>query len=185
MKKMIVFALGLTCALSVSAQKYMTRTGTVSFLSKTPIETFEAKTSQANSSMNTATGDLAFLLLMKSFQFEKALMQEHFNEKYVESDKFPKATFTGKITNLSEVNFSKPGSYKASVTGDLTIHGVTQKVTTTGLIEVKADGIVVTAEFPIKVTDYGVKIPAATKDNVAETVTTRVRAELKPMEPTN
>jgi polyisoprenoid-binding protein YceI len=67
----------------------------------------------------------------------------------------------------------------------MTIHGVTQKVTTTGLIEVKADGIVVTAEFPVKVTDYGVKIPAATKDNVAETVTTRVRAELKPMEPTN
>src|SRR5687767_244071 len=137
MRNLFVVFIMICAVNSAFAQKYMTKTGHVSFFSKAPMENIEAHNNQVSSIINTANGELVFSLLMKSFNFEKALMQEHFNEKYVESEKFPKAEFKGKITNLSAIDFKKEGSQAAEVAGTLTIHGVTKDVTAKGTVEVK------------------------------------------------
>jgi polyisoprenoid-binding protein YceI len=105
-------------------------------------------------------------------------MQEHFNENYVESDKFPNATFKGKVTNLTEINFTKNGKYKAMVEGDLTIHGVTKKVKQTGTFEIKDGKILTNAKFSIAIKDYNIKIPNTVLKNIAENVDITVNVSL-------
>ena len=129
------------------AQKHLTRTGHLWFYSHTPVEDIEAHNNQAMSVLNQENGELVFAVLMKGFQFEKALMQEHFNEKYVESDKFPKASFKGKITNLAEVDFDTPGTYPAKAAGELTIHGVTQEIEAEGEVKVESGKIAIASLF--------------------------------------
>jgi hypothetical protein len=90
-----------------NGQKYFTKTGTISFFSETPMEKIEAQTKSANCVLDASTGKLEFAVLIKSFQFEKALMQEHFNENYMESTKFPKSTFKGQLDNFSSIDLSK------------------------------------------------------------------------------
>ena len=155
---------------SLHAQRQMTRTGHIWFISETPLETIEAHNNQVTSILDTEKGDIVFQALMKGFQFEKALMQEHFNEKYVESDKYPKAVFKGSVTNLNEVDFLKDGNYPAKVKGSLTIHGVTKEVETEGQIKVEDGKVSTTAEFPITVADYEIKIPSVVRDNIAKEV---------------
>lgn len=155
---------------TVSAQKLYTKNGSVSFFSKTSLENIKADNNQVMSVLNTQTGDIQFSLLIKSFHFEKALMEEHFNENYMESEKFPKATFKGTITDLSRVSFTTDGIYTVAVSGDMTIHGVTKKATTTGSIVVKAGKISASAKFPVKLSEYNVSIPNLVKDNIAESV---------------
>src|SRR5688500_15365572 len=122
-----VFVIG--SAFAPAGQVLTTRTGHISFYSSAKLEDIEAHNYQVSSSLNTETGDMAYVVMIKSFQFKKALMQEHFNENYMESDKYPKSTFKGKITDLSKVNFNKDGTYNVKVQGDLFIHGVTKNVT--------------------------------------------------------
>ena len=120
---------------------YATQTGRVYFQSKAN-ETVEGTNKTAASFLDISTGDLAIRLLVKSFKFESALMEEHFNENYMESSQFPKSDFKGKITNLTDVNFQKDGVYKVVVAGNLTIHGVTKPQTTNGTLEVKGAQII-------------------------------------------
>jgi polyisoprenoid-binding protein YceI len=115
---------------------------------------------------------------MKSFVFEKALMQEHFNENYVESDKFPNATFKGKVTNMDEVEFSMPGSYNATIEGELTIHGITQKISAEGIFQVKTDKIDGKAKFNLAIADYDISIPGAVAGKIADVVEINVDVEL-------
>ena len=183
MKKTILaiialIAVGLTV---VNAQgKYFTRNGNIKFYSQAPMENIEANNRQVTSFIDTETGDMAFSVLMKSFEFEKALMQEHFNENYVESDKYPKSTFKGTITNLDEINFKKDGVYNTKVTGDLTLHGVTKNITTNGTIEVKNGNIIAKSKFPITVADYKISIPAVVRDNIAKEVEVTVDMVYEP-----
>ena len=142
---------------SFSQEKvYSTRSGVISFFSSTPAEKIEAINSQVTCKMSDKSGQIAFILLIKGFTFENALMQEHFNENYMESSKFSKADFKGIIKNIAEVNFSKDGIYKVTVDGNLTIHGVTNKVTTLGTITIASSKVIATAAFNIKVKDYGI-----------------------------
>lgn len=177
---LLMMALVVT-SFTAFGQKYFTKTANVSFFSTTAMENIDAKSNQTTSIIDFATGDVVFKMLIKTFQFEKALMQEHFNEKYLESDKFPESTFKGKIENISSVNLKKDGEYKVNVTGDLTIHGVTKSYTTIGVITVSGDKISVNAKFPVTVADHGVKIPGAVKDNIAETVDVTVVADYTPL----
>lgn len=108
-------------------------------------------------------------------------MEEHFNENYLESDKFPKSTFTGKIVNLSDINFSKPGTYNANVEGDITIHGVTKKVTAKGTIEVVDGGINATSKFNIAPEDYNITIPSVVRNNIAKIVEVTVTTRYTPL----
>src|ERR1044071_9234988 len=111
--------LGMISISGFSQNRYFTRTGKVSFYSKAALENIEAHNKNAVSVFDRSTGQVAVSILMKAFEFEKALMEEHFNENYVESDKFPKAVFKGKIVDLSWIDFSKNGKYTATVVGQL------------------------------------------------------------------
>ncbi|MEM6630696.1 MAG: YceI family protein [Bacteroidota bacterium] len=154
----------------VFAQKIMTRTGHIWFSSHTPIEDIEAHNHQAMSVLNTQSGDVAFAVLIKGFQFEKALMQEHFNEKYMESDTYPKSTFAGSITNLSDISLDKDGEYTAQAKGTLTIHGVGKEVETTGMLTVTEGKVMLKANFPVELADYEINIPSVVRDNIAKTI---------------
>lgn len=182
LKILVIAAIAITASFTVQAQKYMTKNGNIKFYSETPIETIEATNNQVNAALDSQTGDLVFKVLIKSFQFEKALMQEHFNENYMESDKFPNSTFAGKVTNLTAVDFSKEGSYEATIEGDLTIHGVTKKISEKGTFTVKAgDKIHGISKFNVKPADYSIKIPGAVVKNIAETIEVTVDIELSKM----
>ncbi len=182
MKKITLFiAITLLGAFAVQAQKYMTRNGHIWFYSHTAIEDIEAHNYQVASVIDAEKGEMVFNVLMKGFQFEKALMQEHFNEKYVESDKFPKATFKGKITNLDAIDLSKAGVYKTEVEGDLTLHGVTKPVKTEGTIEVKEGQLVASAKFQVAVANYDIKIPSVVQDNIAKVMDITVDMTYEPL----
>ena len=181
MKKVILIIASIAfLSTSVMAQKWFTRSAHLSFYSEAPLENIEAHNYQGTSIINTETGDVAFSLLIKGFEFEKALMQEHFNEKYLHSDEYPKSTFEGKIVNMDAVDFSKNGTYDAVVEGDLMIHGVTKKVKATGTITVKDDKITVESKFPVTLADYNVTIPSVVKNNISEVVDVTVNAAYKP-----
>jgi len=173
---MLLFIAG-SLAGSATAQKYYTKNGSISFFSKTNLENISADNNQAVSVLNTQTGELQFSLIIKNFHFKKALMEEHFNENYLESEKFPKASFKGTIADIAKVNFTTDGVYPVTVAGDLTIHGITQKVTTNGTVTVKAGKINATSKFNAKPADYNISIPKLVKDNISETIEVTVNCD--------
>ena len=159
-------AIALLCMLSiqagllqnVSAQKvYATKTGQLFFNATGGIEKIAAVNNQVDSKFVDATGQIIFGVLIKGFKFENQLMEDHFNENYMESTKFPKADFKGYIKNIKEVDFTKEGSYPIQIEGNLTIHGTTQKVTTSGTMQVSEGKPAITGEFSVKIKDYGIK----------------------------
>jgi polyisoprenoid-binding protein YceI len=163
------------------AQNYITRNGKITFFSKTKIEDIKAKNNEVFSSLNTQTGALQYLVLIKSFQFKKAAMQQHFNEKeYMNSSEFPKSEFKGAIINLSMIDFKKDGSYLAITEGDLTMHGVTNKVKISGTITIKGGKISSNAIFKVKLSDYGIKVPVIVTSKIAETIDINVDCDYKP-----
>ncbi|RMG79755.1 MAG: YceI family protein [Bacteroidetes bacterium] len=164
--------------ISIAQDKFMTRTGHVEFFSHTPMEDIHAKSNQLTVLMDKSTGNIVCKVLIKSFEFEKALMQEHFNENYMESDKFPQSVFKGQITNISEINFEKDGTYPATVEGELTIKETTNKIKVTGSIIITNGKPVIDAEFHISLKDYNVKNdkPKSISDDIKITV----KAELEP-----
>lgn len=180
MKKIFVSQLFFVFLLTgLNAQKYFTRTGTISFFSEAPLEKIEATNNSATSIFDLETGNMEFAVLIKGFQFEKALMQEHFNENYMESSKFPKATFKGQIAEIGDVDFSKDGEYPVKVKGALTIHGETQEVETEGKFVVKEGAIAANASFEIAVADYKIEIPKVVRDNIAKIVRIDINSDYK------
>lgn len=153
------------------AQKFMTKEGKVSFYSKTALEDIEAHTKKALGVLDAAANTVEFSVLLKGFEFEKALMQEHFNENYVESDKFPKAVFKG---TLKGVQWQTDGTYKTAVSGTLNLHGVTRAETAAANITVKGGVISGRAEMQVKPTDYAIKIPSLVGNKISETITITV-----------
>lgn len=176
----IIAMLCLTGSLA-QAQKWMTRTGKVSFFSSTSVENIEAFNNEAASVIDAKTGEVAFIVPVKSFKFEKALMQEHFNENYMESDKFPKAEYKGKISNIAEVNFSKEGTYNVKTSGKLTMHGVTKDVAANGTVVVKAGVATIKSKFMVAPSEYGIKVPAVTASKIASKIEITVDSALKEM----
>jgi len=159
---------------ALNAQKVYTKNGSVSFFSTSPLENISADNSQVMSVLNIPTGDMQFSVLIKSFHFKKSLMETHFNENYMESDKYPKATFKGKINDLTKVNFTADGTYTVEVSGDLTMHGVSNKTTTQGTITIKSGVITASANFKVRLADYKISIPKIVKDNIAEVVDVKI-----------
>lgn len=182
MKKHItaIFIVSLV-TLSASAQTYISRNGRITFFSKAPVENIEANNNDVTSFLDTKKGEAAFVALIKSFKFKKALMEEHFNENYMESNTFPKANFKGTITDLSKVNFSKDGSYPVTVKGDLTLHGVTKNIEAPATISISGGKISANSKFNIKVKDYNIKIPTTVINNIAETISVTVDCKYEPL----
>lgn len=179
MKKNIICSLlsiimFLIAGSAVLAQKIYTKNGSVSFYSKSPLEDITAKNNEVMSVIDQQTGDIQFSVLIKSFRFKKSLMEQHFNENYMESDKFPKAIFKGLIADVSKVNFTADGTYPVNVSGDLTIHGVTNKVNSKGDIVVKDGVATAQSTFNLTLADYKITIPAIVRNNIAKTISITV-----------
>lgn len=181
MKRLIILSLLTMLVLSASGQKYMTKTGFISFFSHTPMEDIKGDNNQVASVIDISTGEMVFQVLIKSFHFEKTLLEEHFNENYMESDKFPKASFKGKITNLSAVDFNKNGSYEVQVEGDLTIRDVPKKISAKGMLEVVSGGINANSKFIIAPEDFNIEIPSVVRENIAKTVEVTVTMKYSPV----
>jgi polyisoprenoid-binding protein YceI len=166
----------------VQAQdKYYTKNAKIDFFSSAPLEDIEAKNKSASAVLDVKTGSLQFSVLMQGFEFDKALMQEHFNENYVESDKFPKAEFKGSITNNADINYRKAGTYSAKVKGTMTFHGVTKDLETTATIKVNDDNLKAESIFNLLLSDYNIKRPAVVKDKISNTIKVTIDAKLDPL----
>ena len=161
--------------------KYMTKTGRVSFFSATPIEDIEALTQQAAAILDFGTGQLAFSIPIKSFVFKRTLMQEHFNENYLESDKFPKATFAGRFVGFDAATLATAGPHAVPVAGDLTLHGVTHRVQVPATVELKNGQVLATATFSVASADYNIEIPLLVRNNIAKVMTVRVALTCAPV----
>jgi polyisoprenoid-binding protein YceI len=160
--------------IKISAQGLVTKTGFVGFYSKTPLEDIKAENEQAYAILEPESLRIVFAVLLKGFIFPKELMQEHFNENYVESDKYPKATFSG--TCSGDLDLSKEGIYQVVIKGELNLHGVTKSIETTAQIEVKKDKILATSVFNIKPEDFQISIPAIVRDKIASQISVKVQA---------
>jgi hypothetical protein len=176
----LILALSLFSTSSLSAQRFMTKTATVDFISKTPIETFTALNKSGACLLDVSNGNLDVVINIKSFVFEKQLMQEHFNENYMESEQFPKANFKGKVSNLTPEQLNKPGTYSGIIEGKLTIHGVSKDIKEKAQIIVLANAIRIEGQFNVAPGDYKIAIPGAVKDKIAKEVSIQVKANLEP-----
>lgn len=179
MKKLTLVIFILISGLSLNAQKFATENGHIKFHSKTEIEAIEAHNHQVNCTLDTKAGEFEFIVPMRSFIFDKALMKEHFNEKYLESDKYPNTIFNGKIENLEEIDFDIAGEYDIVVKGKLSLHGITNDISETGILIVKGDQIVARSTFNILLDDYNIKIPLNVRNNISETIDIIVDATME------
>lgn len=173
----------LLLSTTITGQNYITKTGLIKLYSETPMETIEAYNHAVNSALNPKTGDFVFKVLIKSFEFEKALMQEHFNENYMESDSYPNATFKGKVVNLEAIEFGMNGSYDAIVKGNLTLHGVTKEVEEKGTFTVKDGRIHGNSVFDVLLADYKIKVPGAVRKQISESIEITVDIVLEELQP--
>lgn len=182
-KKFLMIAVAVLIGSSSFGQKYFTKTGKINFDATTASspEKIEGVNRTATCVVDTRTGNMQFALLMKGFEFERALMEEHFNENYVESHKFPKAEFKGAISNNEAVNYSKDGTYTIKVKGKLTMHGETKDVETDGKLVIQNGKITATADFNVLLADFKVSIPGLVADKVAKTAKISVTCSLEPL----
>ena len=153
---------------SFSQNIFMCQNGEISFFSETPVENIDATSKSMNSILNISNSEIAFVVPMTSFTFKKALMQEHFNEKYVESDKFPYGAYKGAFNE--KIDFSKDGEYDITSKGALTIHGVAKERTDKGKLTIKNGIISIQSEFKVAIKDHDIKIPKVVVTNIADTV---------------
>ncbi|MCF8294320.1 MAG: YceI family protein [Chitinophagaceae bacterium] len=179
--KQLFFSLCVLASLQSTAQRYMTKTGTVDFVATGAIEKIEGSNKSVACLLDSKAGSLDFIIQIKSFVFEKQLMQEHFNENYMESDKFPKASFKGSVTNMTSINMAKDGEYTADVVGKLMIHGVTKDVKSTGKVIVKGGKPILKSAFSVLLAVYGIEIPGAVKDKISKDVKINVHCALDAM----
>jgi hypothetical protein len=168
MKTLLLFCI-LAASVQADAQRYFTRSAKLSFFSASPLENIEAVNNQGICVIDLATDALECQAILKGFEFKKALMQEHFNEDYVESGKYPKVDFKGVIRNAPKL-WTKDGDYEVVVEGQMTLHGVTKTISAPGRIAIKNGVIGASAKFNLVVSDFNIKIPASKKDNINNTV---------------
>lgn len=180
MYRKILFIIVFGCFAHLSSgQKFFTKTGSVHFLSIAPLEKIEATNSNGYVVLDSETGQLEWSVLIQGFKFEKALMQEHFNENYMESTRFPKAIFKGNVLNHTEINFTKDGSHDIQVSGDITIHGVTKPLRSLGRLTIKNGLVSASGSFDLTIADFEINVPKVVRDNIAKTVLVTVSGDLK------
>lgn len=167
------------CVLSAAAQKYISEKSFVSFFSDASIEDIKAENTKSTSLLDLASQDIAFSMLIAEFKFDKKLMQQHFNEKYLESEKYPKSTFAGKVFGFSA---GATGQQNVTVKGKLTIHGVAREVEVPGTMQMANGQIMADAKFSVKLEDYNVPRPQILWKNIAEQVEVTVSFTYKPYE---
>ncbi len=178
--KILISLLIFTLSSGIYAQKLITKEGKIEIFSKTPLFTIEAVNNKVASILNTKTGDLVVSTLVRSFKFREALVEEHFNENYMESEKYPKAVFIGKIINYHTIDFSKDGEYKAVVEGKLTIHGATNKIKEDAKIIIKNNKVQGMLTFRVSLKAYNIRVEKAYKKAIKDEIKLLVNFEYKP-----
>lgn len=178
-KTILTIAVLAVTSMAASAQKYFTKDGSIRFFSTTKVENIEATNNKATCVLDATTGDLEWSVLVKGFVFEKALMEEHFNENYMESGTFPKAGFKGKIENMASLKLSNDGTYPVKVTGDMTMHGVTKKITTDATITVVGGKISTSSKLYVNPKDYNITIPAPVQGKISDKIEVTVSGTLQ------
>ncbi len=184
MKKIVSIVSILLFVTAIKAQdKYFTKAGKIVFdatVPKSP-EQITGVNKSITCVMDTKTGNLQFAVLMKGFEFERALMQEHFNENYAESNKFPKTDFKGTVQDNPSVNYSKDGVYNVHVKGTLTMHGQSKEVSAEGKITVKSGHVQLSSVFEVVLKDFGIEVPQLVADKVAKNAKITVDCSLDPL----
>ena len=170
----IFFFIFLIYSTSLHAQQFLTKTGKISFFSEAPMEDIRAMNNKVSAVYDNHSKQIVFQLYIKDFIFPKALMQEHFNENYLESDLYPRSIFLGKVISQD--------MQKSIVEGDLTIHGKTNKITVEGILKKENNTVYVLAKFIMKLEDYDIEIPRIVMYKIAEEIEVTVNIELKEIE---
>jgi polyisoprenoid-binding protein YceI len=183
MKYIVIIIISLAGTFNSLGQDVFKGTsGKARFFSDALLEDIEAETNKVTSAYNSTTGDVAVLIPIKSFSFDKSLMQEHFNENYLESDKFSEATFIGKLSDMQPLTTGEDKI--ANVTGHLTIHGVTRQRDVQVTLNLKLDGsLSVSGKLKIKIEDHKIEVPTLVFQNIAEEVEVTFDLKLKPRIP--
>ncbi|SEJ40737.1 YceI-like domain-containing protein [Dyadobacter koreensis] len=181
-KLMLIVMISQLIAVTCYGQLYMTRTGETSFFSETPLENIAAVNKQVLVILNTANGEIAIKMQQRGFHFPNKLMEEHFNENYMETEKYPAAVFTGKIKE--QIDYSKDGSYEVSVDGIIDMHGVKQNRTLKGQLVIKGGQIIMTSDFDVKLADHKIEVPNLVIAKIAEAVAVKNRFVLLPKKST-
>jgi polyisoprenoid-binding protein YceI len=161
-----------------AAPLYVFDSGKITFFSETPVENIKAETKTYAAAVNPDTREFAFIVYMTSFQFKKKQMQEHFNENYMESEKYPKATFSGNI--VENIDLLKDGKHTINAKGKLTIHGVEKERTLPVSIEIKGGKLTLSSKFQVKLVDHNIEVPSVVVANIAEIIDVSVDGVLKP-----
>lgn len=176
--KHLILVLAAFSAFSAYGQAYILNQPKVRFFSDAPLEDIEAVSTEAQGAISTEKNTFSFRIPIKSFQFEKELMQEHFNENYLESEKYPNSTFKGTIEG--KYDLAKDGEYAVVAKGDFDIHGVVQKREIPATIKVKGGVATISSKFMVKLTDHKIEIPTLVFQKIAEQVEVTIEAALKP-----
>jgi hypothetical protein len=180
-KTTFLLTLFFVFALANAQDKYMTKNGHIRFYSHTPMEDIDANNHQVGSIIDIKTGEIVFNALIKSFEFSRALMQEHFNENYMESDKIPNAKFKGQVLNIKDLDIKKDGNYAVDIKGDLTVHAVTKNITVKANLEVKDGKITGTSKFTVTAADFNISIPSVVKEKIAKEIEVTVEMNYEPI----
>jgi hypothetical protein len=162
-----------------SQGKYIAKNAYISFYSSTPMEDILGESNEVVTILNAETGEIAFQALMTTFHFKRALMEEHFNENYMESTKFPKAKFSGKIEGFNK-DMLKNAATEVKVTGTLSVHGVDKTVTVPAKLGMENGKLKGTTKFKVTPEDYGITIPSLVRDKIAKQMEVTVKAEYQP-----
>jgi polyisoprenoid-binding protein YceI len=170
MKFQFLFLALILSGVLAAQSPLITKDGTTTFFSHSPIEDIEAVNEKTTAAINFTKGDVVVKMLIKHFTFENALMQEHFNENYMESEKFPAAIFKGKLVNNETIDVSQDGTYEVTLKGQLTIRGISTPLETPATITIAGDQVSAVTKFVARPVEYGIKIPAVVIKNIAEEI---------------
>ncbi|WP_293896369.1 YceI family protein [Flavobacterium sp.] len=178
-KKKLVSLLIVISLSSFAQTKMITKTGKLTFEASVPaFEEVKAKNESATVVLNPSTGEIASLALVKGFRFKVALMEEHFNENYMESDSYPKATFKGKIENFDVTKLTATAK-DYTIKGKMEMHGKSKDITIPASIKKTSDGIEIDSNFTLNTEDYGIDIPSVVSKKVSKKVAVKFGATLK------
>ena len=172
-----LIALSISSFSEIAAQQYISRNVHVSFFSETLIENIKAENNQSSSVFDISNGGIAFQVPIRAFHFDRALMEEHFNENYMETESYPNATFRGEIENWID-DFADGITHDIIALGILTIHGVEKEISASGTILFKNNSWIITSDFTVDAEDYDIKIPRIVRDNIAKSIEIKIQASL-------
>lgn len=180
--KIFLFVLLVAFFVNANAQKYLTKTGYVYFKSHTDAIDIDGSNNKVAAILDASNGEFVAIVLIKAFELPLATADKHFNETYLESDNFPKATFKGKIVEIPSLDLSKDGEYTVTVEGELTIHGQSKNIKQPVVLKIKNGELDGKCTFQVNINDFAIKVPSDVENRVAKVVDVRVEINLKPKE---